>query len=174
MRIALLTLALVGCADDGGSVTDSQPATDTGTSTDTGSSDSGSETFPSAVGGDSSTAQFALVYDTIADADADGRWEPGELATLTVTMRNDGADDFNYPQCTLSSDDLASGQGEFPFFGLGADDENLCSWQLEPLATAVAGDVVEVDVIASRLNCTDDCPEENTLTLRFQLEADPS
>ncbi|TNE87597.1 MAG: hypothetical protein EP330_18040 [Deltaproteobacteria bacterium] len=170
MRILSLAF-LVACAgvqDDAiGDPTDTGETTDTGESADTGNN----ATFPQVSGGDSATAQFGLTFEGLTDADADGDWEVGETALLEVVMTNHGADDFNYPGCELRSDDLASGTGEFSFFGLEADGSNICSWTLTHLADAQPGDVVEVEVIADRLNCTGDCPEENPLLLRFRLVA---
>lgn len=164
MRTFTLALILVGCSGN----TD-EPSTDTDEATDTGTADSGDSQYPQVSGGDSATAQFGLEFVELVDADEDGHWEVGETATLFVNMSNTGEDDFNYPGCELFSEDLATGTGEFSFFGLGADQTERCSWQVEHLASAVAFDVIEMRVIADRLNCDTDCPEENSLLLAFEL-----
>lgn len=154
MRAILIMAALVACG--GGSNGD-----DSG---DIGLS------WPQVSGGDDPSAVFQLAFESLTDSDEDGLWEPGESALLLVAMTNTGPDDFNYPGCELFSEDLASGTGEFPFFGLVQDEPNLCSFTVEPLADAIAGDTVSMEVIATRTGCVDDCPQENPLSLVFLLE----
>ena len=160
-------LLLIGCAGTPSNTHDTGGVEDTGSMEETGQE----QVFPQITGGDSPSAQFSLAFDSILDADEDGAWEIGEAATLQVMMTNHGEDDFAYPGCELRSDDLGSGQGEWPFFGISAGDSNLCSFTMEHRASAQPGDVVEVEVIVDRLHCeeTGDCPEENPLVLRFQL-----
>lgn len=156
--------ALCAACGGGGAAADTGSAVDG----DTGSDGSAAVT---ASGGDSPTAQYTLQFLALVDEDEDGRWEIGESARLDVQLTNQGEDDFAYPECVLSSEDLASGPGPWTLFGVPGGQSEVCTFALEHLTDAVAGDTVAMEVVVHRLNCTTDCPEENPLSLEVTLVA---
>ncbi len=177
-------LLLIGCASTTKPPTDSGPpmttqttGTETTTTTTTTTSNATTTTtttsvvYPVITGGTSSSAQYVFAYQGLDDADADGDWEVGESAVLRLQITNTGVDDMAYPNCAFRSADDITSPSDNTAFGIIGGTTWDCAYTLVQGATIAADDVVNLEVFATRLNCTSDCPEENPISMQFQIVA---
>ena len=137
--------------------------------------DEGTDLSPS--GGDDSDAWFRLHSPTLADADGDGVWSPGEIITLGLLVTNQREDHWRYPGVLGSTDvsEVITQGSENWWFGIEAGATYETWLGFEAPSDLSDGTLVTLIAEASALNCDttetpeEFCPEPNPLLVPVRL-----
>jgi hypothetical protein len=121
------------------------------------------------MGADDRSAQFVPSYSGVGQpADPSAALPAGTEVTLQFGMYNRWDAFADYPELLLTSDDpcVHVTYGTETWYGIGPRD-TAGAWMQVRVDPVCAGGRVRMDASVHRLNCTDDCPAANVLSLEL-------